>query len=241
MIEPEPSGAREPTPPEGKPGGYDRAEAGAKARAFFDDLWAGADPWNLDDSELDQRRYERQLELLADRRYGRALEIGCAAGSFSRRLAPVCDELVALDVSGEAIDRARAGGEVAGVEFRQANVMELDFEREGTWDLVVLAETAYYLGWLYPMFEIGWLAHSLHEATAPGGRMLLVNTIADGDGIMSPWLIRSYRDLFGQVGYGIEVEEILRGSKDSVEFEILLTLFERPGDAGAGAGRAAAV
>ena len=82
--------------------------------------------------------------------------------------------------------------------------MELDVEREGMWDLVVLAETAYYLGWLYPMFEIGWLAHSLHEATRSGGRLLLANTISHDDGIMSPWLIRSYADIFSHVGYEVE-------------------------------------
>lgn len=97
------------------------------------------------------------------------------------------------------------------------------------WDLVVLAETEYYLGWLYPMFEIGWLAHSLHEATRSGGRLLLANTISHDDGIMSPWLIRSYADIFSHVGYEVEREETLRGTKDTVEFEVPITLFRKPG------------
>ena len=209
--------------------GFDRAAADVKAREFFDDLWAESDPWDLDGSPLDQRRYERQLELLAGRRYGRALEIGCAAGSFTRLLAPICDELVALDVSRHAIERAGAREGLEGVELRLANVMELDLQAEGAWDLVVLTETAYYLGWLYPMFEIGWLAHSLHEATSAGGRLLLANTIWRDDGIMSPWLIHSYRDLFANVGYAVEAEERMRGVKDSVDLEILITLFAKRG------------
>jgi predicted TPR repeat methyltransferase len=215
--------------PEAQVSGFDRAAADAEARAFFDGLWADGDPWDLDHSQLDQRRYARQLELLADRRYARALEIGCGAGSFTRRLAPVCDELVALDVSRHAIERARADGGAPGVEFRLANVMELDLKREGTWDLVVLTETAYYLGWLYPMFELGWLAHSLHEATRAGGRLLLANTILDDQGIMSSWLIHAYRDMFGRVGYEVEREEQLRGVKESVELDVLVTLFRKPG------------
>ena len=155
----------QPPEPQAVNEGFDRAGADARARAFFDGLWADGDPWELDGSELDQRRYARQVELLADRRYSRALEIGCGAAAFTERLAPVCDELVALDVSRHAIERARAEEGVGNVEFRLANAMELDLEQEGTWDLIVLAETAYYLGWLYPMFELGWLAHSLHEAT----------------------------------------------------------------------------
>jgi SAM-dependent methyltransferase len=207
---------------------FDRAAAGREARRFFDELWSESDPWSLDDSELDQRRYRRQAELLADRRYSRALEIGCAGGSFTRALAPLCDELVALDIAEAAIERARAAIDRPGVEFRLANVMDLDLEREGTWDLVVITETAYYLGWKYPMYEIGWLAYSLYEASRPGGRLLLVNTISTDEAIMSPWLIRSYHDLFANVGYEVEREETMRGVKETVEFEIAISLFAKP-------------
>ena len=206
---------------------FDRAVAGREGRRFFDELWADSDPWSLDDSELDQRRYRRQAELLGDRRYSRALEIGCAGGSFTRALAPLCDELVALDIAEGAIDRARAAVDRAGVEFRLTNVMDLDLEREGTWDLVVITETAYYLGWKYPMYEIGWLAHSLHEASRPGARLLLVNTISSDETIMSPWLIRSYHDLFANVGYEVEREETMRGVKETVEFDIAISLFSK--------------
>lgn len=207
---------------------FDRSDADAEARRFFDELWSESDPWALDDSELDERRYARQLELLADRRYGRALEIGCAGGSFTRRLAPHCDELVAIDVSEHAIQRALAAdGGAARIDYRRANVMTLDLGTEGDWDLVVLTETAYYLGWLYPMFDLGWLAHSLHEATRATGRLLLVNTISRDEGIMSPWLIRTYRDLFRNAGWQLEREETMHGAKEGVEFEILLSLFAR--------------
>lgn len=206
--------------------GFDLAGADTEARRFFKDLWAESDPWSLDASELDQLRYARQIELLGDRRYGRALEIGCASGSFTRKLAPLSDRLLAIDIAEVAIERARAAHDChQGVEYRVANTMDFDVAAEGPWDLVVMTETAYYLGWLYPMFDLGWLAHSLYEATAQGGRMLLVNTISRNEGIMSPWLIRSYRDLFGHAGYSVETEETMRGEKETVEFEILMSLF----------------
>jgi SAM-dependent methyltransferase len=209
---------------------FDRAAAGRRARRFFDELWAESDPWKLDHSELDQRRYAQQLKLLGDRRYGRALEIGCASGSFSRPLSTLCDELVAIDISERAIELARSASSPDDkVDYRVANVMELDLEREGAWDLVVLTETAYYLGWLYPMFDLAWLAHSLHAATVSGGRLLLANTISDENGLMSPWLIRSYRDLFRNVGYAVEADETMRGEKETVEFEIVLSLFVKAG------------
>jgi SAM-dependent methyltransferase len=216
-----------PSDPAQQPG-FDRAAVASEARRFFDELWSESDPWDLDASEFEQGRYARQLALLETRRYRRGLEIGCAGGSFTRLLAPLCAELVAIDISAPAIERARAADDSGtGVEYRVANVMELDLEREGSWDLVVLTETAYYLGWLYPMFDVAWLAHSLHLATRPGGHLLLGNAIwADAEeGLMSPWLVHSYRDLFRNVGYTVEVEETMRGTKNNVEFDVLLSLF----------------
>jgi hypothetical protein len=58
--------------------------------------------------------------------------------------------------------------------------------------------------------------------------LLLANTIGrEESGIMTPWLIHTYRDLFGHVGYALEREETMRGTKETVEFEILISLFRR--------------
>lgn len=211
-----------------QPAQGDDAAPGRTARRFFEDLWADKDPWALATSELDQRRYRRQLALLEGRRYRSALELGCAAGVFTRHLAEVCDHVLALDIADSAIARARDSlSDRANVELRVADIMEFDVEAEGPWDLVVLSETAYYLGWLYPLFDVGWLARSLCQATTPGGRLLLVNTFGTENGIMSPWMIHTYRDLFGNAGFRLEVEETMRGTKEGVEFEILLSLFGR--------------
>lgn len=208
-------------------GDSDRVAAGRTARELFESLWAEKDPWDLESSQLDQRRYARQVALLDDRRYGRALEVGCGAGSFTRHLTAVCDSIGAVDVAASAIARARHAG-TENVELRVANIMDVDLEREGRWDLVVLTEAAYYLGWLYPLFDVGWLAHSLCQAANDGGRLLLANTISSDNGIMSPWLIRTYRDLFANAGYEVEVEETMHGTKETVDFDILLTRFRRP-------------
>ena len=202
--------------------------AGEHMRAFFAELWVDGDPWALETSELDQRRYDRQIELIADRRYTRVLEIGCAAGAFTRRLAPLTDQVLALDIAAEAIAAAKAQAP-PNVDHRVANVMELDPVEEGTFDLAVMTETAYYLGWLYPLYDLAWFAHRLYEATLPGGRLLLVNSYGHNESsIMSPPLIDTYRDLFVNTGYGVEHEETMVGEKDTVTFEILLTLLEKP-------------
>ena len=206
----------------------DAASIGERARTAFEQQWSGGDHWQLE-HELDRRSHQRQLELVADRRYGRALEVGCGAGAFTARLATVADEVLAIDIASGAIERARGRPIDGDVEFRVQNVMELDVEAEGPWDLVVLSETIYCLGWLYPLFDVGWLVSCLLAAAGDRGRVLMANTYgAERDHLLRPWLIDTYRDLFLNVGFVAEHEETLRGEKDGVTFDILISLFAAP-------------
>jgi SAM-dependent methyltransferase len=208
----------------------DREQVGREARQFFDALWSAGDPWDIAATEVTQRTHARLASLLEGRRYGRALEIGCGAGIFTRRLAGLADSVLALDIAPAAIESARkAGLDPAAVEFRVANIMQCDVRAEGPWDLVVMTEMVYFLGWLYPFFDVAWLASELLAATADGGRLVLANTqLGMEHPLMLPWIIRTYHDLFRNVGYRVEAEEILRGAKDGVELEILISLFGRP-------------
>jgi SAM-dependent methyltransferase len=203
---------------------------GRKAREFFDDLWGKGDPWELESSAFEQDRYAHLLAAIAGRRYGRALEVGCGAGAFTRLLSEVVDEVVALDVSSTAIARAKAAGAGPGsIDYRIANIMEFDPRAEGPWDLVVMSETIYYLGWLYPFFDVGWLASQLFTATRDGGWLLLANTKGGTeDWLLLPWLIRTYHDLFLNVGFRLETEEIFRGRKKGVDLEVLISLLTKP-------------
>jgi SAM-dependent methyltransferase len=203
-----------------------------EAQGFFEGRWREGDPWEVEDSELDQASYARQLALLKDARYGKALELGCGGGSFTRRLADIADQVVAVDIAPSAIEQARGLGlRSDAVVFRVANIMDFDVKAEGPWDLVVMSETIYYLGWLYPLFDIGWLAAELLAATRDGGRLLMANTYgAEKDHLLRSWLIDTYRDLFLNVGYVREAEETVRGSKFAVDYEILVTLFSKPGE-----------
>jgi SAM-dependent methyltransferase len=203
------------------------------AQDFFEQRWRDGDPWEVERSRLDQESYGRQLALLEGRRYGRALELGCGAGSFTRRLAQVADSVVAIDIAPSAIERALASSlDPAAIDFRVANIMDYEPRAEGPWDLVVMSETIYYLGWLYPLFRIGWLASELFAGTRTGGRFLMANTCGTvRDHLLLPWLVRTYRDLFLNVGYSLEAEEVVRGAKHSVEYEILVDLFAKPVEA----------
>ena len=208
----------------------ERRLSGRKAEEFFEDLWKRGDPWELETAAFEQARYARQLRILEGRRYPRTLEIGCGAGAFTLLLTRIADRVLAIDVSPAAITRAQRVQDLSPgrAEFRAANVMEYDPAAEGAWDLVVLSETIYYLGWLYSFFDIGWLSFQLYTATSDGGRLLLANTFGGGDDyLLRPWVIRTYRDLFVNVGYRIESEEIFRGVKSGTDIEVLISLFTK--------------
>jgi peptidoglycan/xylan/chitin deacetylase (PgdA/CDA1 family)/2-polyprenyl-3-methyl-5-hydroxy-6-metoxy-1,4-benzoquinol methylase/GT2 family glycosyltransferase len=140
--------------------------------AFFD----AADPWNYD-SAYEVEKYEHALSLLPNSRPARALELACAEGHFTERLAPRVDELIAVDISGEALARARArtGGE--HVQFARADLFA-DALPKGPFDVVFCAEVLYYA----PNLDaLAALAARISEALSPGGRVILAHANLVGD------------------------------------------------------------
>ena len=203
---------------------------GEQAREFFEGLWRKGDVWDIETAEFPRRVHDRLILLLEGQRFRRVLEIGCGGGVFTRRLAALADVVVALDIAPAAIERARAqNADLGRVDFRVANVMEFNPRSEGPWNLLVMNEMICFLGWLYPFFNVAWLASELFAATAAGGRMIMANTMCGMEHpLLLPWIIRTYHDLFRNVGYRVETEEVMQGVKDGVELEILVSRYLKP-------------
>jgi predicted TPR repeat methyltransferase len=206
-----------------------RTKTDEKARAFFEELWNRGDPWDLETSEFEQAKYDKEISILGDRRYERTLEIGCGIGSFTRRLAAISDRILALDISPTAISRAREGcSDLPSVEFQVQNIIDFDLEGQETWDLVVMSETIYYLGWLYSFFDVAWLAAQLFSATRTGGQLLMANTSGGVDDyLLRPWIIQTYHDLLINVGYELTAENIFHGTKNGVSLDVIISVFTR--------------
>lgn len=201
-----------------------------KAEAFFEELWKKGDPWKFESSDFERAKYETEIAALRGRRYARVLEIGCGAGHFTRSLAQIANQIVALDISPAAIARAGAIG-LQSVDFRVANIMDYNPRTEGPWDLIVMNETICYLGWLYSFFDVAWLAAELFAATRDAGQLLMANTCGGvEDYLLLPWIIRTYHDLFVNVGYRLESEEMFRGVKDGIDIEVLISVFHKAPD-----------
>nr|WP_210328909.1 trifunctional glycosyltransferase/class I SAM-dependent methyltransferase/polysaccharide deacetylase [Mesorhizobium amorphae] len=135
--------------------------------SFWNRYFATEDPWNYS-SSYEQEKYERQLEILPAGPIGRALELACAEGHFTRQLAPRVGRLIATDISAIAIGRAEARcSDQPNVEFGV-----LDFSADtlpGEMDLIFCSEVFYYLD---DLAELRRIAKKVVEALAPRGSFI---------------------------------------------------------------------
>lgn len=130
------------------------------------------DPWSLRASAYEQTRFARMLDLLPDRSYPRVLEVGCAEGAFTHKLADAIRgaEILGVDVSDKAISRAQTMcQEKSQVTLRVMNV--LSGLPEGPFDLVFCSEVLYYLD----QSQRRRLAAELGQVMAPGGLLVSSN------------------------------------------------------------------
>ena len=97
-------------------------------------------------SFLDQRENRNAARAVA---HGRALDCFTFAGAFALNLASVCDNVIGIDISAEAVHAARQNAElnnVANLEFREANVFDALREMEAageSFDTIVLDPPAF--------------------------------------------------------------------------------------------------
>jgi 23S rRNA (cytosine1962-C5)-methyltransferase len=97
-------------------------------------------------SFLDQRENRIAARSVA---HGRALDCFTFTGAFALHLATVCDSVVGIDISNEAIESALRNAELnnaANVEFREANVFDALRELESSgerFDTIVLDPPAF--------------------------------------------------------------------------------------------------
>ncbi len=133
------------------------------------------DPWQLSGNPFEHQRYALMLNMIAARgpfRHG--LEIGCAAGFFTRFLARQCRELHVVDVMPEAIERAAAFvGRREGLTWEQASIAA-DFAAGRTFDLIVVAEVLAYL----PDFDtVRRVVMAITRKLAPGGLLVFGSAV----------------------------------------------------------------
>ena len=142
---------------------------------YFDALYArDPDPWGFRSRPYEHAKYEDTVAALDGRRFGRAVEVGCAIGELTARLAPSCDALLGVDVAEAALEQARRrNADAPQVTFAR---MTLPQQRpEGRFDLIVLSEVLYY----FNRNDLAQVADWVASALEPDGVVLLVHWLGE--------------------------------------------------------------
>lgn len=108
-------------------------------------IFRDADPWNYT-SPYEVRKYEETVALLPSEPIDKALELACAEGLFTVRLAEKVGNLSAVDISPTALRRAEDHCSKNGcdnVTFRHMDFFDAELGRD--WNLIVCSEVLYYM------------------------------------------------------------------------------------------------
>ncbi|KPH66708.1 MULTISPECIES: SAM-dependent methyltransferase [Novosphingobium] len=146
-------------------------------RDYFESMFQGdEDPWGLESSPYEQAKYNHTLSALAGRVYAQGLEVGCAKGVLTSRLAMQCGSLLAIDVSGTALIAASA----RCAPYGHVAFAEMAFPHQApvhAFDLVVLSEVVYY----WEDRDIRRSAEWIRLHLEIGGDLLLVHWTGETD------------------------------------------------------------
>ena len=147
------------------------------------------DPFGFDSNPYEQGKYDDTLNAIGDGTFDRALEVGCAVGTFTERLAPRCRELVAIDVVQAAVDRTTERLK----DHPHVRVERMDFPDQlpsGPFDLVLCSDVLYYL----PVRRLRSCLAELAQLVPVGGRIVSLHFLGD----------------FGAPTSGVEVHDLQR-------------------------------
>jgi peptidoglycan/xylan/chitin deacetylase (PgdA/CDA1 family)/SAM-dependent methyltransferase len=139
-------------------------------------LFSREDPWDYS-SAYEQQKYRHTLDMLPEEPFARTLELGCAEGLFTEMLSKYAGEVLAMDISERALERAtaRCAGQ-KNVTFVQHDIAQ--GLNVGDFDLIVCSEILYYLR---DRYALAAFAGQVKQALRPGGYLLMThaNMVSD--------------------------------------------------------------
>ncbi|MBY5752026.1 trifunctional glycosyltransferase/class I SAM-dependent methyltransferase/polysaccharide deacetylase [Rhizobium leguminosarum] len=133
---------------------------------YWEHMFERPDPWNYI-SVYEQVKYAQTLSLIPEG-IEKALELACAEGIFTEKLAPKVARLTATDISQRAIDRAiKRCRDHGNVELRVLDFVKSDVPPEQ--DLVICSEVLYYMK---DEEMLAAVCRKMAAAVKPGGYLI---------------------------------------------------------------------
>lgn len=152
-------------PDTGRPPETDTVHDGpSRSQASFDDHYREhPDGWNFG-SWYEERKRQVLLAALPRPRYGSVLELGCATGVLTGRLAERSDDVLGIDIAEAPLEVARR--QAPSARFERHTLPEE--WPAGTFDLIVVSEVGYYLS----AADLERLIDQILGSVAPGGSIV---------------------------------------------------------------------
>ena len=153
------------------------------------------------------------IRLVDGWRYGTCLDVGTGLGHYAERASKFCNQVIAIDISKIAIQRAQTRlRHLSNIKLTVENIRT--FAAEELFDLIILGDTLYYLGDQRFPEQFKDLISTIAHKVAPGGRLLLSNVI-------KPWSSKErllgYAELFAE--HGLRVEKDSTFTKDGTSWK----------------------
>lgn len=142
------------------------------SQSYFERRYAKKpDPWDYQTSPYEQLKYQRTLEILPQREFKKILEIGCSEGVFTQKIAGLGLDVLGIDISAVALERAKQRcANLTNVRFQYLDIVQ--GELENGFDLVFCAEVLYYLSKREVLQKI---CDKSTQSLADRGHLVLVN------------------------------------------------------------------
>ncbi len=187
------------------------------------------DPWSYSTDPHHVHRISGEVGMLdavrGNRRYAKAFEVGCAEGLFTEKLAPLCDSLLAADISSVALERARQRLQA----FEQVQFVHWDLRVDPVPEIYDLIVTVHALEYVRNPFHIRRVRERFVNSLRPGG-YLLIGTMKTADVYEDSWWGRFFlrsgkriNDFFAaHPSLKVIQTEEFRLANEDVAFDVLL-------------------
>ena len=176
------------------------------------------DAWGYENSEAHQNRFDSLLRILPDQVFDTAIELGCAEGHFTEKLARRCKRVIACDLSQRALARARKRLPGLAVDWRQCDI-RAGIPAEDP-DLLIFSDVLYYLS---PK-EISEVIRDCSRKTRPGALLVFANEWSHHYRMMTP--AERIRELIQSHASWNEIDSLSYTTSPN-DGKLILALYER--------------
>jgi ubiquinone/menaquinone biosynthesis C-methylase UbiE len=125
---------------------------------------------------------------------GRAVDLGCGTGRHAAMLASRYHQVLAVDSSAPMLQLAQARRALPNITYQHRDLTSITADTDGTFDLVLCAYA------LHHVADLDQTLHGIRQVCAPGGRVVLIDNVADLPSVPRQWFIgEAIRTLAGDV------------------------------------------